>query len=86
MEQQLNMKEMVVQYLHTIQHMEHIKIYMKHQNFPVANFCLKNPQSMSEQQAIATILTDMDDEIQALEAKRDKYTAIKQGMMSLLRM
>lgn len=50
----------------------------------LANFCLKNPQSISEQQAIATILTDMDDEIQALEAKRDKYTAIKQGMMQEL--
>ena len=40
--------------------------------------------SLSEQQAIATILTDMDNEIQALEAKRDKYTAIKQGMMQEL--
>ena len=50
----------------------------------LANFCLKSPQSVSEQQAIATILTDMDDEIQALEAKRDKYTAIKQGMMQEL--
>lgn len=50
----------------------------------LANFCLKNPQSISEQQAIATILTDMDDQIQALEAKRDKYTAIKQGMMQEL--
>lgn len=50
----------------------------------LANFCLKNPQSISEQQAIATILTDMDDEIQALEAKRDKYTAIKQGMVQEL--
>ena len=50
----------------------------------LANFCLKSPQSISEQQAIATILTDMDDGIQALEAKRDKYTAIKQGMMQEL--
>ena len=40
--------------------------------------------SIDEQRAIATILTDMDDEIQDLEAKRDKYTAIKQGMMQEL--
>ncbi len=40
--------------------------------------------SINEQRAIATVLTDMDNEIQALEAKRDKYTAIKQGMMQEL--
>ena len=37
-----------------------------------------------EQQAIATILTTMDDEITALEAKKTKYEAIKQGMMQQL--
>lgn len=37
-----------------------------------------------EQQAIATILTKMDDEITALEAKKVKYEAIKQGMMQQL--
>ncbi len=37
-----------------------------------------------EQQAIATILTKMDDEITALEAKKTKYEAIKQGMMQQL--
>lgn len=37
-----------------------------------------------EQQAIATILTKMDDEITALEAKKAKYEAIKQGMMQQL--
>jgi len=34
-----------------------------------------------EQLAIATILTDMDAEISALEARRNKTQAIKQGMM-----
>ena len=38
----------------------------------------------SEQSAIATILSDMDAEIEALERKRDKYTMIKQGMMQQL--
>jgi len=38
----------------------------------------------SEQSAIATILSDMDTEIEALEQKREKYTMIKQGMMQQL--
>lgn len=38
----------------------------------------------SEQEAIAQVLTDMDAEIEALEQKRDKYKAIKQGMMQEL--
>ena len=37
-----------------------------------------------EQQAIATILTDMDAEIGALEQRRDKTLALKQGMMQEL--
>ncbi|MBE9591946.1 MAG: restriction endonuclease subunit S, partial [Proteobacteria bacterium] len=37
-----------------------------------------------EQQVIAQILSDMDTEIEALEQKRDKYKAIKQGMMQEL--
>ena len=37
-----------------------------------------------EQSAIATILSDMDSEIEALEQTRDKYTMIKQGMMQQL--
>ena len=37
-----------------------------------------------EQTAIATVLSDMDDEIAALERRRDKSRAIKQGMMQQL--
>src|SRR5205807_2272374 len=40
--------------------------------------------SPSEQQAIATILFDMDAEIAALEQKRDKTRALKEGMMQEL--
>jgi type I restriction enzyme S subunit len=40
--------------------------------------------SFPEQKAIAKILSDMDAEIEALEKKRDKYKAIKQGMMQEL--
>jgi len=39
---------------------------------------------LPEQTAIATILSDMDTEIEALEQKRDKYRALKQGMMQEL--
>jgi type I restriction enzyme S subunit len=37
-----------------------------------------------EQQAIASVLSSMDSEIAALEAKRKKYGNIKQGMMQQL--
>ena len=40
--------------------------------------------SEAEQTAIATILSDMDAEIAALEQRRDKTRAIKQGMMQQL--
>jgi type I restriction enzyme S subunit len=39
---------------------------------------------ISEQQAIAAILSDMDVEISALEQRRDKTHALKQGMMQEL--
>ncbi|MFP4460294.1 MAG: restriction endonuclease subunit S [Candidatus Zixiibacteriota bacterium] len=40
--------------------------------------------SIKEQTAIAEILSDMDSEIEALEKRRDKTIAIKQGMMQVL--
>ena len=39
---------------------------------------------IEEQRAIATVLSDMDTEISALEHRRDKTIAIKQGMMQQL--
>jgi type I restriction enzyme S subunit len=39
---------------------------------------------LPEQAAIATILSDMDAELTALEARRDKTRALKQGMMQEL--
>lgn len=50
----------------------------------VADVLLYAPTSLKEQSAIATVLSSMDEEISALEAKRDKYTVIKQGMMQQL--
>ncbi|MCC6780661.1 MAG: restriction endonuclease subunit S [Hyphomicrobiales bacterium] len=47
-------------------------------DFEFALPCLK------EQAAIAAVLSDMDAEIAALEARRDKTSAIKQGMMQEL--
>lgn len=40
--------------------------------------------SIDEQLAIATVLSSMDAELQALEARRDKTRALKQGMMQEL--
>jgi len=42
------------------------------------------PATIAEQTAIATILSDMDTELAALEARRDKTRALKQGMMQEL--
>ena len=42
------------------------------------------PTNFDEQQAIATILSDMDKEIFDLEAQRDKYRLLKSGMMQKL--
>lgn len=39
---------------------------------------------LPEQRAIAAVLTDLDDEIDALQARRDKTIAIKQAMMAEL--
>ena len=44
-------------------------------------FCLPHP---SEQNAIAEVLTDMDEELAALEQRRDKTRALKQAMMQEL--
>ncbi|GBG05907.1 hypothetical protein PAT3040_00392 [Paenibacillus agaridevorans] len=42
------------------------------------------PASLEEQAAIASVLTDMENEINALEIKLAKYKQIKQGMMQNL--
>ncbi len=53
-------------------------------NADIEQFKIVVPHSLKEQQAIATILTKMDNEITALETKKAKYEAIKQGMMQQL--
>ena len=50
----------------------------------VQNFLLNIPKDIKEQQAIATILRDMDKEIADLEAQRNKYRLLKSGMMQKL--
>lgn len=51
---------------------------------PISDIVIVIPSSKTEQSAIASILSTMDDEIANLETKRDKYIAIKQGMMQQL--
>lgn len=48
------------------------------------NFEISMPPTYAEQQAIATVLSDMDAEIAALEQRRDKTKLLKQGMMQEL--
>lgn len=47
-------------------------------------FELKLPPTFDEQSAIASVISDMGAEIDALEDRRDKTRAIKQGMMQEL--
>ena len=48
------------------------------------NYSMSFPPTYFEQKAIATVLSDMDNEINALEKKLKKYRQIKQGMMEQL--
>ncbi len=47
-------------------------------------FMLRLPATLDEQTAIATVLTDMDADLTALESRHAKTRAIKQGMMQEL--
>ncbi len=47
-------------------------------------FKFPSPKDPKEQSAIASILSSMDLEIEQLDAKRDKYVDLKQGMMQEL--
>ena len=50
----------------------------------VLELVLHVPNAISEQQAIAAILSDMDTEITTLESRRNKTKRLKQGMMQEL--
>lgn len=54
------------------------------QKTALLSFKLRLPTSTAEQAAIATVLSDMDAELTALEARLDKTRALKQGMMQEL--
>ena len=50
----------------------------------IKNIPLLYPLEISEQRAIAEVLSNMDAEIETLEAKREKLIQVKQGMMQEL--
>jgi type I restriction enzyme, S subunit len=54
------------------------------QKWQMESFKVPLPPTKAEQEAIAAILSDMDAEVAALEAKLDKARQIKQGMMQEL--
>ena len=47
----------------------------------LSNIEIPLPPTLAEQQAIANLLSEQDADIAALEAKREKYARIKEGMM-----
>lgn len=53
-------------------------------NNVVAGIELKLPPTIEEQKAIAEVLSDMDNEIENLKTKRDKYKKLKEWMMQEL--
>ena len=67
-------------------HINAINVQAAQANLSLENindFEIRFPQ-LPEQTAIAQILSDMDSELKAMEQKRDKYIALKQGMMQEL--
>jgi type I restriction enzyme S subunit len=50
----------------------------------LSTYEIRLPKDRIEQAAIATVLSDMDAELVALEARRDKTRALKQAMMQEL--
>jgi type I restriction enzyme S subunit len=54
------------------------------QKTALASFELKLPRDLLEQAAIAAVLSDMDAELNALNAQREKTRALKQAMMQEL--
>jgi type I restriction enzyme S subunit len=50
----------------------------------ISKFRFMCPKSVEEQTAIAAVLSDMDAEIEALEARREKTRQVKRGMMQEL--
>jgi len=56
--------------------------YIKKEN--LVGFEFNGPRDPTEQAAIASVLSDMDAELSALEARRDKTHALKQAMMQEL--
>lgn len=50
----------------------------------ISKYKIQLPKDIEEQKAIAQILSDMDQEIQGLKEKLEKYKTIKQGMMQEL--
>ena len=59
----------------TVKHLSH---------FDVEELELTFPEEIKEQQALAQVLSDMDNDIEQLEKKLAKYQQIKQGMMQEL--
>ena len=58
--------------------------YLPTHGSEASDILINFPKNKMEQRAISTLLSDMDDEISALQQKLAKYRQIKQGMMAEL--
>jgi type I restriction enzyme S subunit len=75
----------VTEYINTFVNFAHESTGVPQLTAPqISKYAVALPPTKAEQTAIATILSDMDAEIAALEQKREKTRALKQGMMQEL--
>jgi type I restriction enzyme S subunit len=85
----LNTNLVDTRFIHTMLHLKRFGCYVSTTALPslsgkqLSEITIMLPP-ISEQQVIAQVLSDMDSEIAALEQRRDKMKAIKQGMMQEL--
>jgi type I restriction enzyme S subunit len=85
----LNTNLVDTRFIHTMLHLKRFGCYVSTTALPslsgkqLSEITVVLPP-ISEQQAIAQVLSDMDREITALEQRRDKTKALKQGMMQAL--
>jgi len=82
--------EYLAAYTHTADYWNWVRLMSMRSGQPgingqeYASMSFRIPPTLPEQAAIASVLSDMDAELEVLEAKLDKARQVKQGMMQQL--
>jgi type I restriction enzyme S subunit len=82
--------EYLAAYTHTAEYWNWVRLMSMRSGQPgingqeYASMSFRIPPTLSEQTAIASVLSDMDAELEVLEGKLDKARQVKQGMMQQL--